>query len=110
MDGQTGLGSAQLGSFPLTLIGIFKKIFYLFLSQREKERESKQEPGVGVVEMRYRGRGRRSRLLMSREPDAMWGSIPGPQDHDLSPRQALNRLNHPGIPPLALFAWPRDKG
>ena len=27
-----------------------------------------------------------------------WGSIPGPQDHDLGPRQTLNRLSHPGVP------------
>jgi len=28
----------------------------------------------------------------------MWGSIPGPQDHDLSKRQTLDRLSHPGTP------------
>ena len=28
----------------------------------------------------------------------MWGLIPGPRDHDLSWRQMLNWLNHPGIP------------
>ena len=26
----------------------------------------------------------------------MWDSIPGPWDHDLSQRQTLNRLSHPG--------------
>ena len=26
------------------------------------------------------------------------GSISGPWDHDLSPRQTLNRLSHPGAP------------
>ena len=26
------------------------------------------------------------------------GSIPGPQDHDLSWRQTLNQLSHPGAP------------
>ena len=32
-----------------------------------------------------------------REREAgMRGSIPGPQDHDLSQRQMLNRLSHPG--------------
>ena len=28
----------------------------------------------------------------------MWGSIPGSQDHELSRRQVLNRLSHPGAP------------
>jgi len=27
----------------------------------------------------------------------MWGSVPGPGDHDLSRRQMLNHLSHPGI-------------
>ena len=26
----------------------------------------------------------------------MQGSIPGPRDHDLSPREMLNQLSHPG--------------
>ena len=34
----------------------------------------------------------------SREPDAMQELIPGPQDHDLSRRQTLNPLSHPGAP------------
>ena len=28
----------------------------------------------------------------------MWGSIPQRRDHDLSRRQTLNQLNHPGAP------------
>jgi len=28
----------------------------------------------------------------------MWDSIPGPWDHDLSRRQTLSRLSHPGTP------------
>ena len=28
----------------------------------------------------------------------MWGSIPGPQHHDMSQRQMLNQLSHPGAP------------
>ena len=28
----------------------------------------------------------------------MWGLIPGPWDHDLSQRQRLNQLSHPGAP------------
>ena len=27
-----------------------------------------------------------------------WGSIPGPRDNDLSQRQTLNQLSHPGTP------------
>ncbi len=30
----------------------------------------------------------------------MWGSIPGPQDHDVNARQTLNRLSHTGGPYL----------
>ena len=33
---------------------------------------------------------------LSREPDAGW--ITGPEDHDLSQRQMLNCLSHPGAP------------
>ena len=33
----------------------------------------------------------------------MWGSIPGPWDHDLSQRQMLNQLNHPGAPTLLVL-------
>lgn len=32
----------------------------------------------------------------------MWGLILGPQDHDLRPRQMLNRLSHTGAPTLEL--------
>ena len=28
----------------------------------------------------------------------MWDSIPGRWDHDLSRRQLLNQLSHPGVP------------
>ena len=34
-------------------------------------------------------------FLLSRDPN-IWGSIPGPRDHDLSRRQTLNHLSHPG--------------
>ena len=48
------------------------------------------------------GRGaegdREADSLLSREPDAKWGSISGPQDHDLNRRQPLNWLSHPGAP------------
>lgn len=46
--------------------------------------------------MRERGRGKvRSRLLAAPGPDSTKGSIPGPVDNDLSPRQKLNHLSHP---------------
>ena len=32
-----------------------------------------------------------------------WGSVPGPRNHDLSWRQTLHRLSHPGAPTAALF-------
>ena len=33
----------------------------------------------------------------------MWGSIPGPQDHDLSQRQMLNQLSYLGVPKQMCF-------
>ena len=33
----------------------------------------------------------------------MWGSIPAPWEHDLSRRQMLNRLSHPGSPMIFFF-------
>ena len=51
----------------------FKKHFiYLFMKDRERQRHrqrEKQAPSWGIL---------------------MWGSIPGPRDHDLSQRQPLN--------------------
>ena len=63
----------------------FKKRFYLFTweiehKQGEWEREEQAPRWAG---------------------SPMWGSIPGPGDHDLSRRQTLNRLSHPGA--LKLF-------
>ena len=36
---------------------------------------------------------------LNREPDE--DSIPRPRDHDLSQRQTLNQLSHPGAPCLS---------
>ena len=33
---------------------------------------------------------------------------PGPQDHDLTPRQILNTRSHPGIP-VSLILWEADR-
>uniref|UniRef100_A0A452VL31 SCAN box domain-containing protein n=1 Tax=Ursus maritimus TaxID=29073 RepID=A0A452VL31_URSMA len=40
---------------------------------------------------------------LSRSP--MQDSIPGPWDHDLSRRQTLHRLSHPGAPRNSTFLW-----
>ena len=64
-----------------------KKI--LFIWHKERERENKQGEWVSG-----RGRGR-SKLPRAGIP--MWDSIPEPQDHDLSWRQMLNQLSHPGL-------------
>ena len=60
--------------------------FFIYLAHRVKEH--KQWGG--------RGRGR-SRLPTEHEA-RHGGSIPGPWDHDLSWRQTLNPLSHPGAP------------
>ena len=43
-------------------------------------------------------------FLLSGEP--VWGSIPGPWDHDLSQRQKLNWLSHPGTLKFSSYAIP----
>ena len=58
---------------------IFKKILFIYLTERDTAREGTQAGGVG---------GGEAGFPLSREPDA--GSVPGPQDHDLSRRQTLN--------------------
>ena len=49
-------------------------------------------------ESKNRGEGQRERerSRLPRVESPIQGSIPGPQDHDLSLRQTLNRLSHPG--------------
>ena len=46
---------------------------------------------------RERGRGRGTSRLPT-ELGPTWGSIPGPQNHDLSQSQTLNQLSHTGAP------------
>jgi len=55
---------------------------------RERETERVQEGGEA------KGEG---------EGSQMWGSIPGPGDHDLSRSQTLNHLSHPRAPPHLYF-------
>ena len=66
--------------FVTILYLFFKGFLFLFIWQRERQpaREGTQAGGVGEEEA---GSQRRS---------LMWGLIPGPQDHALSWRQALN--------------------
>ncbi|XP_027455540.2 transmembrane protein 156 isoform X3 [Zalophus californianus] len=63
----------------------WRNFIYLFMRDREREREAEREAGS-------QGAGSPMRDL-----------IPGPWDHDLSPRQTLNHLSHPGAPTSALL-------
>ncbi|XP_064447640.1 gamma-aminobutyric acid receptor-associated protein-like 1 isoform X5 [Mirounga angustirostris] len=60
--------------------------FYLFIHERQRERQRQREKQAS------RGAG-----------SPMRDSIPGPRDHDLSRRQTLNRLSHPGVPVLHIL-------
>ena len=71
--------------------------FFLFLFDRERERE---------------GTSRQSGRQKEREKQAphwggslMQGSVPGLWDHDLSQRQTLNRLSHPGTQICTFKMW-----
>ena len=69
----------------------FFKRFHLFIWKEEHEQgEQQREKGEGDSPL-------------SREPEVGW--IPGPwdHDHDLSPRQTLHQLSHPGIPSTEHF-------
>ena len=54
-------------------------ILFTYLTQREIEHKQGEWQGEGEAGI------------------LMWGSIPGPWDHDLSQRQMFNRLSHPGF-------------
>ena len=60
---------------------------------REREREHEQGQGA-------EGEGEANSLL-SGEPNV--GLHPRTPDHDLSRRQMLNRLSHPGAPKILFF-------
>ena len=73
--------------FANALMFIFlKKILFIYLRKRVHVRESM---------CRVKGRGR-AHPLLSMEP--IVGLNPGSGGHDLSPRQTLNQLSHPGAP------------
>jgi len=69
----------------------FLKISLIYLLERESKRAYKQgewaEGEAGSP--------------LSKEPDR-GHSIPGHQDHDLSRRQMLNQMSHPGVPKIRI--------
>ena len=65
----------------------FKKVLFIYLTQREKERV---QAGGGAE-----GGGKQAPCTAG---SPMRGLIPGPRDHDPSHRQTLNQLSHPGGP------------
>jgi len=73
------------------LFCFFKDFIYLF--EREKMRETAHE----------RGEGQREKQTPCRAGSPMRDSIQGLQDHDLSRRQSLNQLSHPGAPRLTFL-------
>ena len=76
----------------MTTLNSFLKRFYLF--EREKKRER-----MHCGEARHRGREReREKQSPCSAGSLMWGSIPGPWDHDLNRRQMLNPLSHVDTP------------
>ena len=69
---------------------LLRKVLYIYLIERERVRGSTS-----------RGSSRqedREQQTLHQAGSPMWGSIPGPQDHDLSWSQMFNRLNHAGTP------------
>ena len=70
----------------------FFKLLFIYLTERDTAREGTQAGEVGEGEAGF---------PLSREPDV--GLIPAPWDHDLSRRQTLNWLSHPGAPGLSVF-------
>ena len=75
------------------VLWIFLLRFYLFIWESEWVRKHKE--------------GEEKRKSEKQDPhwagSLTWGSNPGPWDRDLSQRQTLNWLNHPGTPVLWLL-------
>ena len=90
------LGTYNLPGIMLNNLHKLSTFFFksLFIWQRERDHKHTQKS-------RGSKRGR-SRLHTEQGARRIWGSIPGPWDHDLSRRQMLNRLSHPGIPRFSL--------
>ena len=74
------------------LLFLFFLRFYLFW-ERERKR----------ARVRGKGQGRKRSRLPAKQGGLTWGSIPGPQDHDLTHRQTLKWLRHPGTPSFILI-------
>ena len=80
-------------------MNILLKILFIYL--RETERS---QAGGGAE-----GEGEASSPL-SKEPNlGLRGLIPGPWDHDLSQREVINWLSHPGVPWIACFLMLNDR-
>ena len=67
---------------------------------RKRERKSERENKQGEMQRERE----RSRLLAELSWSPTGGSIPRPWDHDLSQRQTLNHLSHPGAPIVQLLS------
>jgi len=73
----------------------FFKILFIHLRHRDTEREREHE--------QWERQRERKKQTPRRVRSPMWDSIPGPRDHDLSRRQTLNHLSHPGAPNMMSF-------
>ena len=69
----------------------FLKILFIYLTERKRSQVGR-EAG--------RERGKQTPCWAESQ---IWGSIPGPWDHDLSRRQGFNPLSHPGAPRNSVF-------
>jgi len=49
------------------------------------------------------GEGQRERQTPRWAGGPVWDSVPGPWGHDLSWRQTLDQLSHPGAPIVSFF-------
>lgn len=81
--------------------GFFLFIRFIYLLLRERERASSSESMHEQV-----GEGQREKQTPCLAGSWICGSSPGPQDHDLSGRQTLNWLSHPGAPAFGVSLLP----
>jgi len=77
----------HMSNLKLILLFFFKDFIYLFERARE-------------------GEGQREKQTPRQTGSPMWDPIPGLQDHDLSRRQSLNQLSHPGAQEGAFHVRP----
>ena len=69
-----------------------ESFYYIYLFDRERDSQREREHKQGEWERE------REKQTPCWAGSPMWGSIPDPWDHDLSQRQMLNHLSHPGAP------------